>query len=227
VKSKTRPPVELTVSTLAAAEVAHYRLAHNSLAFSMLSSHNSPIVRAHSGIPNGQQRGDTRGGLEQALLADLQATADHLESQHALAAPGSPELTRYAERMLRVDAQIALTRAALDAITPPGPPPGQRNAYMVTVPALHARVAGVEYVAELWRGQVIVDAETPGLDAYLGRGQHAGHEIRGEWPLWRPYDAGMKPASSAEKWHAELLERLWPAPRLPELRVSMEIAAGV
>lgn len=219
--TRALPPVELTCPTIAAARLSHLRLAHNALAVALLASRNAPRPAVHQQAPNSGSRVSTPGGQEQQSMEALQRRIDQAEERHGLALPDSPERAMYAQQLERMDGHMKALREQLDAL-PSGARvyPGLRDTYTVTVPALHVRVEGVAYVADLWRGPVNVDPLTLDYDRYLGRGEHPGHEARGGNPLWIPRTdrTGMQRARGSEDWHAVLMVRLWPVLGLPELR---------
>lgn len=213
-----QPPVELTCATKAGALLSQQRLAHNAFMVATLTSQNATRPGVHAQAPN-VSRARAIGGSEVQTMQGLQAQIDEKEVRHALAAPDSAEREMYARQLERMDRHMQDLRDQLAALdTGPRVRPGLRDTYRVKVPALHARVQGVMYVADAVTLEVQVDPNTPGYAEYLGRQQHPGHGGTGPWPLWRPYKAGMKAASEAQDWHFVLAAQLWPFPALPELR---------
>ena len=216
---RTLPPIELVCSSVQAARVSHYRIAHNALTVALLASRNAPVIRAPAQVPNGLRRGDTAGGHEVGLLEQLQATIDHLEAEHGMAWPDSVRRAGLALRIERADKMLAKVRADLDAYPTPSIPGGMRDVYTVTVPGLHVRVEGQAYTADLMRVQIVVEPTTPRYEEYLGRKSWPGHQATGPQPLYkvRSDRSGLSLASEAQSWHEALVKQLWPAPRLPEL----------
>ena len=217
--TRTLPPINLVCSSMQAARVSHYRIAHNAFTVALLTSRNAPVIRAPAQVPNGLRRGDTAGGHEVGLMEQLQATIDHLEAEHGMAWPDSVRRAGLALRIERADKMLAKVRADLDAYPTPSIPGGMRDVYTVTVPGLHVRVEGQAYTADLIRVQIAVDPSTPRYEEYLGRKEWPGHQATGKYPLYCPRTdgTGMQQARGSEDWHAVLIAQLWPAPRLPEL----------
>ena len=215
---RTLPPVELSPPSLQAARVAHLRLAHNALAVSLLASRNVPRLGVDTQAPNRAGSVRAGGGREVQVLESLRARITEAETRHALALPGSSEQGYYASQLERLDRHVAAITAQLASLDAgPRISPGERDTYIVLVPALHARVEGVLFVAESLTLTVTADPGTPGYAEYLGRGEHEGHGATGKWPLWRPYGTRMRSGSEAEDWHFVLIAQLWPHPPLRPL----------
>lgn len=204
------------------ARLSRYRMAHNALAVSLLhpDGRNAPILRAPPQVPNGARRGDTSGGLEYRLIEQLQATMAHLAGVMERDTSDSAAQVRTALQLKRAELALVKARADLEAYPTPSTPGGMRDTYTVIVPALHVRVQGDAYTADLVRLQIAVNPDTARYGEYLGRGKLRGHGGTGPQPLYkvRSDASGLALSSEARDWHAVMIAQLWPAPRLPELR---------
>ena len=230
---RTLPPIELVCSSMQAARTYHDGLARNSMAVAvLLSAHVRPIMQAPQRRPYNYPPGNVSGGHEYKAAEQVALTLKRWRA-------ALEELPRGSEKWLNLKVRISMAEErytarlkVLESInTAPRIEPGDRTLLNVTVPALHVRIIGAEeetgsYTADLWRGIVVIDADTPGFRKY----RHTDpKKLQGRWPLYQPNTLGTEliQGAQAQPWHEALFAELWqrPGAMLPTLLlVPVEIA---